>query len=261
MNLNAFLLVDAGNSRVKWADAAIPGFAPSWATGIPSVAGEMPTAEATAERLQELAKGCPRHFLVLASVVPRLTVDFCRVFKRRFYLVEADSSALGLEFDYPRPAEIGADRLAAAVAAHEAGKWPAIVVSCGTATAFTVLDAKGRFCGGAIAPGLETQLAGLLDATAQLPETTLRPPRSPLAKSTQEAIRAGVMFNFQGGVKEIIRQLSDALPGRRKPFIILTGGHAHFLTHSLGIAHTLRPLLVFEGLRIIGNRVWSRPLR
>ena len=97
------------------------------------------------------------------------------------------------------------------------GNCPAIIVACGTATAFTVLDAKGRLCGGAIAPGLQAQLAALLGATAQLPTTTLRHPRSALARSTQDAIRAGVMLNFQGGVKEIIQQLSDALPGRSKP--------------------------------------------
>jgi type III pantothenate kinase len=208
-----------------------------------------------------MKKSFDGQFLILASVVPKLTFDFCRTFKRGFHSVTADSPALGLDFDYPNPAEIGADRLAAAVAAHETGKWPVIVVSCGTATAFTVLDAKGRLCGGVIAPGLQTQLAALLGATAQLPDTILQPPRSALAKSTQDAIRAGVMLNFRGGVKEIIHQLGDALPGRRKPGIILTGGHAHHLTGSLDLPHTLRPLLVFEGLRIIGNRISSRDLR
>jgi type III pantothenate kinase len=256
MNLNAFLFVDIGNTRVKWANAAIPVFDTSYAKDIPPITGEMPTTEATPERIRELSKECPRHYLILASVVPHLTSEFCRFFKRRFHIVNAESPALGLDFDYPNPAEIGADRLAAAVAAHEGGKWPAIVVSCGTATAFTVLDAKGRFCGGAIAPGLQTQLAALLGATTQLPMTKLRQPKSALAKATREAIRAGVMLNFQGGAKEIIHQLSTALPGRRKPHIILTGGNAQYLTGSLDLPHTLRPLLVFEGLRIIGNRIW-----
>jgi type III pantothenate kinase len=131
-----------------------------------------------------------------------------------------------------------------------------IVVSCGTATAFSVLDAKGRFCGGAIAPGLQTQLASLLGATAQLPDTKLSPPRTALAKSTQEAIRAGVMLNFQGGINEILRQLSAALKTKR-PRVVLTGGYAEHLADSLDLPYALRPLLVFDGLRIIGNRVWD----
>jgi type III pantothenate kinase len=165
--------------------------------------------------------------------------------------------ALGLRFDYPRPSELGTDRLAAAVAAHESGNGPVIIVSCGTATAFTVLDAEGRLCGGAIAPGLQTQLAALLGATAQLPATELIQPRSALAKSTQEAIRAGVMLNFQGGAKEIIQQLGETFSGNEKPSLILTGGNAHHLAGSLALPHTVRPLLVFEGLRIMGNRLWD----
>jgi type III pantothenate kinase len=258
MMFHSFLLVDAGNTRVKWALVEFdhqPGRPVSPQKMVPTVLGDMPTADATPDRIRELNKKFARSFLILASVVPRLTSDFCRIFKRGYHSVTADSSALGLKFDYPKPAEIGADRLAAAVAAHQAGKWPVIVVSCGTATAFSVLDAKGRFCGGAIAPGLQTQLAALLGATAQLPEVRLQSPRSALAKSTSEAIRSGVMLNFQGGVKEIIHQLSAALPGRGKAAIILTGGHAHDLAGALDLPHTLRPLLVFEGLCIIGNRV------
>ncbi len=262
MIFHSFLLVDIGNTRVKWAAAGLPGIDPSPAfysrNALPLVKGEMPAADATPDSIRELKESFPGHYLVLASVVPKLTFDFCRAFKRGFHLVTADSPALGLDFDYPNPGEIGADRLAAAVAARELRRWPAIIVSCGTATAFTVLDAKGRLCGGVIAPGLQTQLAALIGATAQLPATTLLQPRTALAKSTQDAIRAGVMLNFHGGVKEIIHQLSETLPGRGKPRIILTGGDAHYLANSLEIPHTLRPLLVFEGLRMIGLRAWTK---
>jgi type III pantothenate kinase len=244
-----FLLIDVGNTRLKWAVAK--GNRPI------RVGGEITTKETTADWIASLARKYRDNPAVLASVVPHLTPVFCRVFKRQFHSVTAESPALGLDFDYPNPAEIGADRIAAAVAAHADASFPAIIVACGTATAFTVLDAKGRLCGGVIAPGLQTQLAALLGATAQLPPTKLQQPRSALAKSTQDAIRAGVILNFQGGVKEIIHQLSQALPGRKKPHIILTGGNAPYLTGSLALPHTLRPLLVFEGLRIIANPIWA----
>ena len=249
MNLSHYLLVDIGNTRMKWAVSR----------GRIGAMGDIPTRDATPAWIDSLARkypGCPT---ILASVVPKLVPAFRRAFSGRLTEVSAALPEIGLHFDYPNPAEIGADRFAAAVAAHEAGKWPVIVVSCGTATAFTVLDAKGRLCGGAIAPGLQTQLAALLGATAQLPETSLCRPKGALAKSTQEAIRAGVMLNFQGGVKEIIQQLSAALPGRTKPHIIFTGGSADYLAGSIDFPHTLRPLLVFEGLRIIGHRVWPAP--
>jgi len=168
MSLSLFLLIDIGNSRLKWATAGFHGPV--------RVGGEIATKEATSAWIRALARKFPGHRLVLASVVPKLAPALRRAFSGRLVEVSATLPELGFCFHYPKPAEIGADRLTAAVAAHEAGSWPVIVVQCGTATAFTVLDAKGRLCGGVIAPGLQTQLAALLDATAQLPATTLRHP-------------------------------------------------------------------------------------
>jgi len=247
-----FLLIDIGNTRLKWAT--------SGSRGPVRVAGDIATNKATPAWIASLTRKFPTHQIILASVVPKLVPAFRRAFSGRLVEVNATLPELGLLFHYPKPSEIGADRLAAAVAAHAQGCYPAIIVACGTATAFTVLDTKGRLCGGAIAPGLQTQMAALLGATAQLPATTLRPPRTALAKSTQEAVRAGVMLNFQGGVKEIIHQLSKALPGRKKPRIILTGGNAHYFSGLLDFPHTLRPLLVQEGLHMIGLRTWTKTL-
>jgi type III pantothenate kinase len=241
-----FLLIDAGNSRLKWATAG--------SRGPIRMTGEIATKEATSAWIRALARTFPEHRLVLASVVPKLVPAFRRAFQGRLIEVSATLPELGLRFHYPKPTEIGADRVAAAVAVHASGLYPAIIVACGTATAFTVLDAKGRLCGGVVAPGLQAQLAALLGATAQLPATKLRPIRSALARSTRDAVRAGVMLNFQGGVKEIIRLLKDALPGRKTPHIILTGGNARYLAGNLGFPVKLRPLLVLEGLHIIGLR-------
>jgi pantothenate kinase type III len=103
---------------------------------------------------------------------------------------------------------------------------------------------------------LHAQLTALIQQTSQLPEVSLKMPRSVLARSTTEAIRAGVMVNFQGGVKEMIARLCDAFPGERAT-IVLTGGDAELAAKSLPMPHTVRPLLVLEGLRIIGHRIWN----
>lgn len=247
-----FLLIDIGNTRLKWATAS--------SRGPVRLAGEIDTKEATPAWVNALARKFSMQHLVLASVVPKLIPTFRRAFSGRLVEVNATLPELGLHFHYPKPTEIGTDRLAAAVAVQARGHYPAIIIACGTATAFTVLDAKGRFCGGVIAPGLQTQLAALIGATAQLPATTLRLPRSALARSTREAISAGVMLNFRGGVKEIIHQLSKALPGQRRPHLLITGGNARYLSGNLGLPAKLRPLLVFEGLRIIGLRTRTKML-
>jgi type III pantothenate kinase len=247
-----FLLIDAGNTRVKWAVAGR-----SWPKRI---AGELATAEVSAKAIGALARKYPRHVTALACVVPGLLPAFRRAFGGR--LVEANAATaqerfgFELRFAYPKPDELGADRIAAAVAAHAWCQYPAIIAACGTATAYTVLDAKGRLCGGAIAPGLQAQLDALLHATAQLPVTSLRAPRSALAKSTRDAIRTGVIFSFQGGVKETIDQLSATFPPGKKPYVILTGGNAELAAQALSGKVTLRPLLVMEGLLMIATRLW-----
>jgi type III pantothenate kinase len=252
MSAPTLLLIDIGNTRLKWATAKHRG--PIRA------AGEMATRDATSAWIASLARKYPGHPTVLASVVPEPVPAFRRAFSGRLVEVSATLPGLGLRFHYSKPAEIGADRLAAAVAAQARGRHPVIIVACGTATAFTVLDAKGRLCGGVIAPGLQAQLDALLDATAQLPATALRAPRSALARSTRDAIRAGVMLNFRGGVKEIIHRLSEALPGRRRPRVVLTGGNARRLAGNPALPSELRPLLIFEGLRMIGLRTRTKTL-
>jgi type III pantothenate kinase len=258
MMFHSFLLIDIGNSRTKWATAPIPGRGLGTTHSRTPVQpmGEMATSEVGVKSVLALREEFQGYFLVFSSVVPAITPLFLRYFKRGVHCVEAGSSPLGFQFDYPNPSELGADRLAAAVAIAAEESRPAIIIACGTATALSVLDAKGKFCGGMIAPGLHAQLTALIQQTSQLPEVSLKMPRSVLARSTTEAIRAGVMVNFQGGVKEMIARLCDAFPGERAT-IVLTGGDAELAAKSLPMPHTVRPLLVLEGLRIIGHRIWN----
>ena len=247
-----FLLIDAGNTRLKWAVATPRGRI------VPT--GDMATKDATSARISALARKYPKHRAIFASVVPRLAPVFRRAFAGRLHIVSDTSPALGLRFDYSKPSELGADRLAVAVAAHAEGVWPAIIVAGGTATAFTVLDARGRLCGGAIAPGLQAQLAALLDATARLPAIVPRLPRRTLARSTREAIHSGLIHNFRGGAKEILQRLAEELTGPRRPVVLLTGGNASHLADAFDGPVQMRPLLVFEGLLIIGKRL-DRPTK
>jgi len=242
------LLIDVGNSRVKWATS-------DESTRFSPVA-DFPTSQLIEDSILKLAARFPGHQAVLSSVVPKFNPYFEEAFQNRLHSVNSTSSALGLLFKYPKPDEIGADRLTAAAAVRDEGAGPAIIVQCGTATAFSVLDSDGYFCGGAIAPGPQTQLAALVGATAQLPDIDLHPSPAILGTSTQEAIRLGVTLGYVGGMNEILRRLckSGAPP---LTTIYLTGGNANFLTDSMEFPFTLRPLLVFEGLRIIGLRAFK----
>ena len=240
--MSPFLLIDAGNTRVKWAETT--------PRGVIRLLGHVATADLNADHAADLAKKYPKHHVIIASVVPAVSKLLRHAFGRKAVFIAGELSGMGLGFDYPRPVEIGADRLATAVAADG----PAIIVNCGTATAFSVVDRYKRFCGGVIAPGLATQLAALLGATAQLPGTRLRPVRRVRARSTGAAIQTGVVLNFQGGVREISQRLSRESKITR---VIITGGYADYLKNAGLGAVELRPLLVFEGLHIIGQRLFN----
>jgi type III pantothenate kinase len=245
-----FLLIDVGNSRLKWATAECKGPIKS--------AGDVSTARVTKSWIHALAKKHQNYSAVMACVVPKLIPALRETFNDRLTVVSARMPigfAANFGFRYPKPSELGADRIASAIAVCANNFFPAVVIACGTATAFTVVDAKGKFCGGAIAPGLQAQLEALIEATAQLPATKLRMPRTALAKSTRDAISAGVMLNYRGGIKEILAELLKTMPSRPKPSIILTGGNAHLIARNLGPGVKLRPLLVFEGLLMIGSRM------
>ena len=233
------LLIDAGNTRMKWAEAA--------PRGPLRLRGHVATVQVTSAWAGALAKKFAGSSVVVASVVPGVTRNLRRAFPHAV-LVHGTLQGLPLSFHYPRPGEIGADRIAAAVGARARG--PAIVVSGGTATAFSVLDRRGRFCGGAIMPGRATQLAALLGATAQLPATTLPPHPRALGKSTRAAIQAGIVLGYRGAVRDIILRLQEELGAPAR--VLVTGGEADLLRGLRGVGRIeFRPLLVFEGLRII----------
>jgi type III pantothenate kinase len=239
-----FLLVDLGNTKMKWATAR------DGARLRP--AGEVPTAGLSAAWIAAFARKYREHQVVLASVVPRWRPAFTRAFPRRLHIVNGNRPIPGLPFDYPRPSDLGADRIAAAVAVQALGSLPVIIVACGTATAYTVLDAQGRLCGGVIAPGPHVQLSALSRAAAQLPLTGLSRIRGAIGKSTRDAIRLGVLDSFRGGVRETVQRLSDAFA--QPPAIVVTGGAAKYLGNDPGFRFTLRPLLVLEGLHMIALR-------
>lgn len=158
---------------------------------------------------------------------------------------------LGVPITYPKPAEIGQDRLANAAAAHALGGSPAIVIDSGTAVTFDVISQHGGYEGGIIAPGLEVTRRYLHERTAQLPllddslEIT-----GMIGKSTSEAMRIGTVVGFPGLIQALLDGVLAELAGRGEPepHLFITGGNAAFLESRL--RHTVRvvPDLTLLGL-------------
>lgn len=116
------------------------------------------------------------------------------------------------------PETVGADRLAQASAAWLRTRGPCVVVSMGTAITIDVVNRRGEFVGGLIAPGLSLMAKALHEHTALLPEVEPARMGSPVGRHTRDAIRAGISFAAEG----LIRAACSRSPGR----VFGTGGDA-----------------------------------
>ena len=169
----------------------------------------------------------------------------------------------GVSINYPKPSSIGADRLANAAAAVSLGKLPAIVVDFGTAVTFDVIDAKGCYRGGVIAPGLPTAASALHERTALLPLTKITSIKSSVGKSTGEAIRIGLLLGAVGLVRETVARLTEEVFRGKKPLVIATGGDAELVARLaarsggkkvIPLIDKVDPLLTLRGLQVIAER-------
>lgn len=126
-------------------------------------------------------------------------------------MCNAETAAGLFDADYPNPREIGADRVADAVAARALYGAPVVVVDFGTATNIEVVDRDGRFRGGVIAPGVQTSANALFTHGAQLPDIALVAPPAVIGTNTVEAIQSGIMLGEADRVDGLVRRIFDQL--------------------------------------------------
>jgi type III pantothenate kinase len=154
------------------------------------------------------------------------------------------------------PERVGPDRLLLALGGKAVAGSPCIVVSAGTAITVDLVDAQGRFAGGAIAPGLGLACAALHEKTGLLPLVEPAAPEQVPGKDTQEAIRAGVYCSCAGGIAALIghyRQTVvgiDRSGGRLAP-VVCTGSDIALLLPALPQKDTRHePDLIFQGMSV-----------
>ncbi len=142
----------------------------------------------------------------MASVVPPVDTavkdSIRKVFGKNPEFVGAGRN-LGVAVRVKKPSQVGADRLANAVAARELYGAPVIVVDYGTGTTFDVVDKKGNYCGGAILPGLGTSLRALKAFTAKIPLVKFERVKFAIGKNTEEAVRSGIYHGAIGTTRGI----------------------------------------------------------
>lgn len=189
----------------------------------------------------------------LASVVPQLTQAWCAALHRIIgvdALVCSPETAKGLfEVDYANPHEIGADRVADAVAARMIYGAPVVVVDFGTATNIEVIDKEGRFVGGVIAPGIDTSAAALFSSATRLSAIELVDPHTAIGGNTDQAIQAGIVYGEVDRVDGLVRRIFSQL-GYQAP-VVATGGLAPRVVKLSETVTEINPELTLEGLRLL----------
>ena len=238
------LLVDNSNTRTKFAVGTVSGLIPDMA--------RLPTRDLNASRLESIKKRFTYDGVVISSVVPEKAALLREALAPVPLHEISHRSDLPIGIDYPLPQQIGADRLANAVAVHERHGSPAIVVDFGTAVTFDVLGGEGSYLGGVIAPGLASMTEYLHRRTALLPQIDLAEPDSAIGKSTTEAMRAGAVYGYRGMIREILEAVRRELDA--DPKVVATGGDAALITSDLPEVIEVVPNLTLDGIDLIGRR-------
>ncbi len=193
--------------------------------------------------------------VAISSVVPKATQELREMTDRYFgfpAVVVEPGTKTGIAIKTDNPREVGADRIANAVAAHSMFDDPVIVVDFGTAITVDAITADGEYIGGAIAPGVETAAAALFSSTAQIPRVELLPPPSAIGRNTITSVQSGVVFGtaalVDGLVERVRKELGDSAG------VIATGGLAPMVIDHCRHIERIEPDLTLHGLRLIFER-------
>lgn len=194
--------------------------------------------------------------VAICSVVPRATQELRQMTTRYFGfppLVVEPGVKTGIAVKTDNPREVGADRIANAVAAREIfpGE-PVVVVDFGTATTLDVVSAEGDYLGGAIAPGIDIAAGALFGATAQIQRVELKTPSSAIGKNTVASVQSGLVFGHAALIDGLVERVDDELGGDAR--VVATGGLAPAVVENCKRIERLEPMLTLVGLRLIYDR-------
>jgi type III pantothenate kinase len=190
--------------------------------------------------------------ICLASTVPTLIRSYEELAAGvgAQLLVLGPGTRTGIPIRYDDPREVGPDRIANAVAARERYGAPCIVVDFGTSTNFDVVSVDGEYVGGVLAPGIEISMEALFERAARLVKVDYVAPETAIGKTTESALRSGLVYGFAGQVDGIVERIRAEL-GDAQAQVVATGGLAELIAPHSTTVEKIDPFLTLEGLRLV----------
>jgi type III pantothenate kinase len=189
--------------------------------------------------------------MVISSGVPRVLAalrDMSERYLGQQAVVLEPGTKTGIAIRTDHPKEVGADRIANAVAAFDMYDGPTIMVDFGTATTCDAISADGEYLGGAIAPGVEISLDALVGRAAALRQIEIAEPRSVLGRSTVECIQSGIVYGFAAQVDGLCARIEDELG---ECTVVATGGLSPLIAPFASSIDHVEPWLTLHGLRLV----------
>lgn len=247
------LAVDVGNTNVTFGLFDGEHLAADWRV----TSHRERTADEMAVELRQLfsLRGLDLEIVtgvVVSSVVPNLNpalIEASRRYLKCEPVMVGPGVKTGVKVRYETPRDVGADRIANALAAFTKYGGPIVVIDFGTAVTYDAISAEGDYLGGAIAPGVEISLDALVSQTAMLRRVEPVAPDSVIGRNTVASIQSGLVWGFVAQVEGMVARMVGELGGKAR--VIATGGQAALVAGLTNVIEETDPLLTLEGLRLI----------
>ena len=198
------------------------------------------------------------HNVSLCSVVPNLTETVVISLKKLTKLdpiIVGSGIKTGISIKYDRTQDVGTDRIADAVAAHNIYGAPLIIVDIGTAIVFDAIFQGPTYMGGAISPGIQISAEAMYKQTSQLRKVELKSPKFAIGKTTIESMQSGFLYGFVDMIEGMVKRIKNEFPEKQRELVkvVVTGGLSHLIIPNTNIFDEIDPDLTLHGLRIINE--------
>lgn len=196
--------------------------------------------------------------VIISSVVPKLTHTIPAVCSRyigKEPMMVGVGTRTGINIRYDNPKEVGGDRIVNSVAAYELYGGPIVVVDMGTAISFDVIDEKGHYQGGAIAPGIGIASEALFTRTSKLPKVDLIDPVVAIGRTTVQSMQSGIVYGYIALIDGILEKIAEEMEIPIDQLnVVSTGGYTRLIAQNSKYIVEIDPELTLKGLKIIYDK-------